>query len=158
MNRTVLALLIMVFATSGHTESVTTAYAGGSAKDVTLPSGAITKNVRMGPMHFTTGIPTAWVLQYETLADIDDAKAIQAEVLEVWEQIRAGVEKQEFKGAIIMVKGPEKSAILGSKRAQRNFVFKLSGDREWVISVPDIWKKELQPTASENGDKSPPLS
>ena len=59
-------------------------------------------------MVFTTSLPTAWVLLYETKHPWSAKKQIVAEVEDIWSTFRTEVEKRQMKMGIIKVTDPAK--------------------------------------------------
>ena len=87
-------------------------------------------------MVYTTGIPSALVLKYDTAVDIESRKAVTEEVEDIWPSFRLEVERHEFTSAIIEVVGPPiKVNFFVTRTPQRNFVFEKK-EGAWKMLSP----------------------
>jgi hypothetical protein len=111
------------------------------AADVTLPSGRVIKVIQIGQMTFTSGLPSAWVIQYETVHPFTAKKEIITEVEDIWTTFRLEVEKRKMKMGIIKVAGPISGLII-KERTEINFVFEPKSDGTWSMQLPDLMKEE----------------
>ena len=109
------------------------------AKDITLPSGRVINVMGVGQMTFTSNLPNAWVLQYETIHSFTAKKEIIEEVEDIWTTFRLEVEKRKMKMGVIKVTGPA-SGIVILKRTELNFVFELKDDGSWSMLIPGLLK------------------
>jgi hypothetical protein len=129
----------------------TTAVAG----EVKLPSGRVVNVIQTGPMVFTSKLPTAWVLLYETKHPWSEKKEIIAEVEDIWSGFRLEVEKRQMKMGIIKVTGPAKGTTI-QERTEINFVFEPTKEGGWKMQLPDLMKEEkkgAEPTGPANGSQ-----
>lgn len=132
----------------------TTAVAG----DVKLPSGRVVNVIQTGPMVFTSSLPTAWVLLYETKHPWSEKKEIIAEVEDIWSSFHLEVEKRQMKMGIIKVAGPATGSII-QKRTEINFVFEPAKEGGWKMQLPDLMKEEKKGDDSKGpGNGSQPGS
>jgi hypothetical protein len=117
------------------------------ASDIKLPSGRVLKIAQMGPIVYTTGIPSSLRLKYETTVDIASQKAVTAEVEEIWETFRLEAEKGKYSSAVISVVGPSSGLPpFATVAKQLNFVFQ-KNDGTWKMELPSIW--EAKPSTSQ---------
>ena len=116
------------------------------AGDIKLPSGRLLRNTQLGPIIYTTGIPSSLAFKYETAVDIKSKKAVCEEVEEVWSAFRVDVEKGKYESAVIMVVGPSTGLFLKSAE-QRNFVFEKKGGT-WKMGLPSVWEEKNEPNKS----------
>ncbi|MBL9185946.1 MAG: hypothetical protein JNK23_00565 [Opitutaceae bacterium] len=117
------------------------------AGDIKLPSGRVLKNAQIGPIVYTTGIPSSLALKYETAVDIKSKKAVTDEVLDIWKSFQVDAEKGKYGSAVVIVVGPA-SGIPGIATAaeQRNFVFERK-DGAWKMTLPSVWSEEKSRTS-----------
>lgn len=111
------------------------------AGEVKLPSGRVVNVLKTGPMVFTSKLPTAWVLLYETKHPWSAKKEIIAEVEDIWSTFRLEVENRQMKMGIIKVSGPAKGFII-QQRTEINFVFEPQEEGGWKMQLPDLMKDE----------------
>ena len=109
-------------------------------EDIKLPSRRVLKNAQIGPIVYTTGIPSSLALKYETAADIRSKKAITEEVTEIWQSFRIDAEKGKYSSAVIMVVGPSSGLFIRTAE-QRNFVFEKK-DGAWQMGLPSVWQEK----------------
>lgn len=119
--------------------------AAAVAGDIKLPSGRVLKNAQIGPIVYTTGIPSSLALKYETAVDIASKEAVTEEVADIWTTFRLEAEKGTYGSAVIMVIGPA-SGLPGVATAaeQRNFVFEKK-EGTWVMTLPSVWQEKKEP-------------
>jgi len=131
--------------------------AAAVAGDIKLPSGRVLKNAQVGPIVYTTGIPSSLALKYETTVDIAPKKAVTEEVADIWTTFRLEAEKGKYSSAVIMVIGPA-SGLPGVATAaeQRNFIFEKKEDK-WVMTLPTVWQEKKEPIQriTDNSEASP---
>lgn len=112
-----------------------------AAKEVKLPSGRVVDIRKVGPMVFTSRLPTAWVLLYQTKYPWSAKKEIIAEVDDIWTTFRLEVEKREMKMGIIKVTDAGDGGVV-QKRTEINFVFEPEKDGGWKMQLPDAMRDE----------------
>jgi hypothetical protein len=125
------------------------------ADEVKLPSGRVVNVLKTGPMVFTSKLPTAWVLLYETKHPWSEKKEIIAEVEDIWSNFRLEVEKRQMKMGIIKVTGPATGVIV-QERTEINFVFEPKKEGGWMMQLPDLMKEEkkkAEPDGAANGSQ-----
>ena len=120
----------------------------GIASDIKLPSGRVLKHAQVGPVVFTTGLPTALVLKYQTNENIDSKEALSNEVTDIWTTFRLEAEKGKYPAAIIMVDGPADNPLLLVRHTtERCFVFELK-EGVWKMGLPSVWHDQKEPPPS----------
>lgn len=124
------------------------------AGEIKLPSGRTVNVLKVGPMIFTSNLPTAWVLLYETKYPWSAKKEIIAEVDEIWTIFRPDVEQRKMKMGIIKVTRPATGFIL-ENRAEINFVFEPVQGGGWKMQLPNLMKEE-KPEAAPPPNPVPP--
>ena len=146
--RHVLTLLTFLWVVSAAAAGDTWVVGIGVASDIKLPSGRVLKHAQVGPVFFTTGLPTALVLKYQTNENIDSKEAVSKEVTDIWTTFRLEAEKGKYSAAIIMVDGPADSPLLPVRHtAERCFVFELK-EGIWKLGLPSIWQDQKEPLPS----------
>lgn len=111
------------------------------ADEVKLPSGRVVNVLKVGPMVFTSKLPTAWVVLYETKHPWSAKKEIIAEVEDIWTTFRLEVEKRQMKMGIIKVTGPAEGVFI-QERTEINFVFEPTKEGGWKMQLPQLMQDE----------------
>jgi len=130
MNRLNLgALLTLVFLAAAAL--LPTRAAGLSADDVIkLPSGHVARILSVSKIEYAKGV-AALMVRYQTSLSMDEAKAISAEVDEVWKFAQKDADRAGFANAIISSTQTVKGLILTTSR-ETNFIFEKGADGKWT--------------------------
>jgi hypothetical protein len=119
------AVFLAVFA------AIPAAAAGLSADEVIrLPSGHIAKILSISKIEYSKGV-MALMVRYQTSLSMDDAKAVSAEVDEVWKLAQKDAERARFEDAIISSTQTVKGLLLTTSR-ETNFIYERGSDGKWT--------------------------
>lgn len=111
-----------------------------TARDITLNSGRILKEVFIGPVLNKTGVSDRLIMDYHTTVDIDSPTEVTAEVDELWLEFRPVAEKGGYKAVEIGVFKPlSKSKSKKGVAVGVRFVYEKQ-DSEWVRRLPPKWQ------------------
>jgi hypothetical protein len=101
-----------------------------AGQDVKLPSGRQIRILGVGKMYFSNDA-TALMLKYQTAIPLDDARALEDEVNEIWERFRFDVEKAQLTVGIVSAQERSRGFIITFNRV-RNFAFrKCPANGQW---------------------------
>ena len=105
--------------------------AGLSADEVVkLPSGHFAKILSISKIEYSKGV-MALMVRYQTSLSMDDAKAVSAEVDEVWKLAQKDAERARFDDAIISSTQTVKGLLLTTSR-ETNFIYERGADGKWT--------------------------
>jgi hypothetical protein len=108
-----------------------------------LPSGRIINVMKVGPMVFTSKLPTAWVLQHETKLKKNQKTELIEEANDIWSVLKKDVEKKEMKMGIIKTTWPPSGSLLVvEERTEINFVYEKQEDGTWKLQLPALVKPD----------------
>jgi hypothetical protein len=121
----ILALAVALFAANP------TVAAPLSANEVIkLPSGHTAKILSVSKIEYSKGV-MALMVRYQTSLSMDEAKAVSAEVDEVWKFAQKDVERAGFGEAIISSRQTIRGLLLTTSR-EANFIYEKGADGKWT--------------------------
>jgi hypothetical protein len=97
---------------------------------IKLPSGHLAKILSISKIEYTKGV-MALMVRYQTSLSMDEAKAITAEVDEVWKFAQKDADRAGYADAIISSTQTVKGLILTTSR-ETNFIFEKGTDGKWT--------------------------
>ena len=97
----------------------------------TTSPGKEIRVVQIGTMHFSADKP-AWMLKYETKTSFDNVSELREEALEVWEQYKSAVERDEKESAILSANEPAPDTVISRTRGY-NFIVKKQPNGTWQM-------------------------
>jgi hypothetical protein len=105
--------------------------AGLSAnEEIKLPSGHMAKILSISKIEYSKGV-MALMVRYQTSLSMDDAKAVSAEVDEVWKYAQTEADRARFDDAIISSTQTVKGILLTTSR-EANFIYEKGADGKWT--------------------------
>jgi hypothetical protein len=108
------------------------AAAAGLIADETikLPSGHFAKILSVSKIEYSKGV-LALMVRYQTSLSMDEAKAVSAEVDEVWKFAQKDADRAGFADAIISSTQTVKGLLLTTSR-ETNFIYEKGSDGKWA--------------------------
>ena len=97
---------------------------------IKLPSGHFAKILSVSKIEYSKGV-MALMVRYQTTLSMDEAKAVSAEVDEVWKFAQKDVERGHFGEAIICSTQTVKGILLTTSR-ETNFIYEKGTDGKWT--------------------------
>ncbi|MCE0484535.1 MAG: hypothetical protein LV479_09890 [Methylacidiphilales bacterium] len=127
MNRNLLLFLVLGLVTLSSR-----AFAGGLTENeiIKLPSGHTVKILSVSKIEYSKGI-MALMVRYQTSLSVDETKALNQEVDELWKIAVKEVEHDGYDEAIISSNEVPKGIFLTANRMQ-NFLYEKSADGKWT--------------------------
>ena len=102
----------------------------GANEVIKLPSGHIAKILSISKIEYSKGV-MALMVRYETTLSMDEAKAVSAEVDEVWKLAQKDADRAGFADAIISSTQTVKGLLLTTSR-ETNFIYEKGSDGKWA--------------------------
>jgi len=95
-----------------------------------LPSGHTAKILSVSKIEYAKGV-MALMVRYQTSLSMDEAKAVSAEVDEVWKLAQKDADRAGFGDAIISSTQTVKGLLLTTSR-EANFIYEKGADGKWA--------------------------
>jgi hypothetical protein len=97
---------------------------------IKLPSGHLARILSISKIEYSKGV-MALMVRYQTSLSMDEAKAVSAEVDEVWKLAQKDADKAGFADAIISSTHTVKGLLLTTSR-ETNFIYEKGADGKWA--------------------------
>ena len=97
---------------------------------IKLPSGHVAKILSVSKIEYSKGV-MALMVRYETTLSMDEAKAVSAEVDEIWKLAQKDADKAGYADAIISSTQVVKGLLLTTSR-ETNFIYEKGSDGKWT--------------------------
>ena len=97
---------------------------------IKLPSGHLAKILSISRIEYSKGV-MALMVRYQTSLSMDQAKAVSAEVDEVWRLAQKDADRAGFADAIISSTQTVKGLLLTTSR-ETNFIYEKGADGKWT--------------------------
>ncbi len=97
---------------------------------VKLPSGHLAKILSISKIEYSQGV-MALMVRYQTSLSMDEAKAISAEVDEVWKLAQKEADRAGYGDAVISSTQTVKGILLTTSR-EANFIYEKGSDGKWT--------------------------
>ncbi len=97
---------------------------------IKLPSGHSAKILSISRIEYSKGV-MALMVRYQTTLSMDEAKAVSAEVDEVWKLAQKDADRAGFADAIISSTQTIKGILLTTSR-ETNFIYEKGADGKWA--------------------------
>ncbi len=97
---------------------------------IKLPSGHMAKILSVSKIEYSKGV-MALMVRYQTTLSMDEAKAVSAEVDEVWKFAQKDADRAGFGDAIISSTHTVKGILLTTSR-ETNFIYEKGADGKWT--------------------------
>jgi len=94
-----------------------------------LPSGHMAKILSVSKIEYSKGV-MALMVRYETTLSMDEAKAVSAEVDEVWKYAQKEADRAGYADAIISSTQTVNGILLTTSR-ETNFIYEKGADGNW---------------------------
>jgi hypothetical protein len=120
-----LALTVATFAAGSAAAATLTAN-----QLIKLPSGHVAKILSVSKIEYSKGV-MALMVRYQTSLSMDEAKAVSAEVDEVWKFAQKDVDRSGFAEAIISSRQTIRGILLTTSR-EANFIYEKGADGKWT--------------------------
>ena len=101
----------------------------GANEVIKLPSGHLAKILSISKIEYSKGV-MALMVRYETTLSMDEAKAVSAEVDEVWKYAQKEADRAGYADAIISSTQTVKGILLTTSR-ETNFIYEKGADGNW---------------------------
>jgi hypothetical protein len=121
----ILALTVAIFAARPAAAATLT-----PDQVIKLPSGHLAKILSVSKIEYSKGV-MALMVRYQTSLSMDEAKAISAEVDEVWKIAQKEVDRDGFGEAIISSRQTIRGILLTTSR-EANFIYEKGADGKWT--------------------------
>jgi hypothetical protein len=108
------------------------AAAAGLTRDevIKLPSGHLARILSISKIEYSKGV-MALMVRYETTLSMDEAKAVSAEVDELWKFAQKDADRAGYGDAIISSTQTVKGILLTTSR-ETNFIYEKGSDGKWT--------------------------
>jgi hypothetical protein len=96
---------------------------------IKLPSGHMAKILSVSKIEYSKGV-LALMVRYQTSLSMDEAKAVSAEVDEIWKLAQKDADRAGFADAIISSTQTVRGLLLTTSR-ETNFIYEKGADGKW---------------------------